>query len=381
MPKVLEYDLIVVGSGFFGSTIARLVADSTHKRILIIERRFHPGGNSWSKTDPETGIEFHAYGSHLFHTSNERVWKFVNRFSSFNNYKHQVFALYSNKFFPIPINLLTLYQFFGKQFSPETAREFLQSHSASQANHDSFESAAISSIGPELYEAFFRGYTHKQWQTDPKNLPRETFSRIPVRLNFDMNYFSDKYEGLPTLGYGQLFDNLLDHHNIDICLNTDYFELKGEIPNSTTIVYTGPLDRYFNYEHGELGWRTLDFEVERLKVNDYQGNAVVNYPDTAVPFTRIHEFKHLHPERSYSSEKTLIMKEFSRRAERADEPYYPINSLEDRLRLENYRKMMSAEENVIFGGRLGTYKYLDMHMAIASALTTFETKLFPRLIK
>lgn len=377
-PQPSHYDLIVVGSGFFGSTIARLSAETVNKKVLIVERRSHVGGNSWSEIDDETGIEFHTYGSHLFHTSNERVWEFVNRFSSFNSYKHKVFAVHKERFFPIPINLLTLSQFFGRSFTPEQARLFLESKSVGFKERDTFESAAISSVGTELYEAFFRGYTFKQWQTDPKNLPRETFSRIPVRLDFNMNYFSDKYEGLPTAGYSKLFENLLSHFNIDISLQTDFFEIRGEIPPEIPTVYTGALDRFFDYQYGELGWRTLDFQIERLNIEDFQGNSVVNYPDVSVPFTRIHEFKHLHPERSYPTKKTLIMKEFSRRAGKSDEPYYPINSPGDREKLDGYRELMAREANVIFGGRLGTYKYLDMHMAIASALNVFETKLLPR---
>lgn len=375
-----HYQIIVVGSGFFGSTIARLFVERFYKPVLVIEKRSHIGGNAWSEIDHETGIEFHKYGSHLFHTSNENVWKFVTRFSEFNNYIHSVVARYENRFFPIPINLLTLSQFYGRTFTPREAKELFESFRdrAIHSDAETFESAAISSIGPDLYEAFFKGYTEKQWQVPPRLLPRETFGRIPIRLNFNSRYFSDKYEGLPVIGYGQLFNRILDQQFIHVLLNTDYFDIKDEIPENCLLIYTGALDRFFEFQYGNLGWRTLDFILERFSVDDFQGTSVVNYPDLNVPFTRIHEFKHLHPERTYGGNKTLIMREFSRQATPEDEPYYPINSVNDRARLLKYRQMAALKSNVIFGGRLGTYQYLDMHMAIASAFNVFSSEVEPR---
>jgi len=375
-----QYRIIVVGSGFFGSTIARLFVDKFSKPVLVIEKRNHVGGNAWSEIDKETRIEFHKYGSHLFHTSSERVWKFVTGFSEFNDYRHSVVAKHKDKFFPIPINLLTLSQFYGRAFTPIEAKELFETFRAIEdsSENQNFEAAAIKSIGKELYEAFFEGYTRKQWQVSPRSLPRETFGRIPIRLNFNSRYFSDKYEGLPIIGYGNLFNKILDNEFIDVILNTDYFTVKQEIPENCLVIYTGALDRFFEFKFGNLGWRTLDFALERVDVNDFQGTSVVNYPDPSVAFTRIHEFKHLHPERSYDESKTLIMREYPRQSTPEDEPYYPINSLDDREKLKEYRKLAELESNFIFGGRLGSYQYLDMHMAIASAFSTFEAKIEPR---
>lgn len=375
-----QYRIIVVGSGFFGSTIARLFVDKFSEPVLVIEKRNHVGGNAWSEIDKETGIEFHKYGSHLFHTSSERVWNFVTGYSEFNDYRHSVVAKHKDKFFPIPINLLTLSQFYGRAFTPIEAKELFETFRGIEdsSENQNFETAAIKSIGKELYEAFFEGYTRKQWQVSPRSLPRETFGRIPIRLNFNSRYFSDKYEGLPIIGYGNLFNKILDNEFIDLILNTDYFTVKQEIPKNCLVIYTGALDRFFEFKFGNLGWRTLDFALERVDVNDFQGTSVVNYPDPSVAFTRIHEFKHLHPERSYDEGKTLIMREYSRQSTPEDEPYYPINSLDDREKLKEYRKLAELESNVIFGGRLGSYQYLDMHMAIASAFSTFKGKIEPR---
>ena len=376
-----SYPIIIVGSGLFGLTIAQLVASKLNKRVLIIEKRNHPGGNSWSETDPTTGIEFHTYGSHLFHTNNLRVWNFVNQFTEFTNYRHRVLAKHNDAFFNIPINLQTMSQFFGKAFSPNQARLYFEElPNKSEGLPRNFAEAAISSIGHPLYAAFFESYTKKQWQTDPRSLPAETFKRIPIRFTFNSDYFDDTYQGLPKHGYSQLINRMLQNPNIDYLLNTDFFEFNRYDLQGKLIIYTGPIDRYYDYQHGVLGWRTLDFRREIVDVSDFQGNAVVNYPDLDVEFTRIHEFRHLHPERKYEPNKTLIMREYSRFAGKSDEPYYPINTTEDRLKLKLYREKAKREKNVIFGGRLGSYQYLDMHMAIASAFTTFENEVCPLLI-
>jgi UDP-galactopyranose mutase len=237
---------------------------------------------------------------------------------------------------------------------------------------------AISLIGKPLYEAFIKGYTQKQWQTDPSLLPADIINRLPVRYNLESNYFDDKYQGLPTHGYSKWFEVMADNPRIEIQTRCDFFEQKSQLVGQVPVVYTGPLDRYFDYEHGELGWRTLDFETENLPIDDYQGTSVMNYADLDVPFTRIHEFKHFHPDREYAKDQTIIMREFSRFADRNDDPYYPINTPQDREKLNLYREMANAESGVWFGGRLGTYKYLDMHMAIASALTLFENEINKR---
>jgi len=364
-----------VGSGLFGSTVGRLFVEEFKLPVLILEKRNHPGGNSWSEIDSETGIEFHTYGSHLFHTSNQKVWDYINKFSEFTNYRHKVVAKHQNKFFNIPINLQTLSNFFDYPFTPSEAAIFLNQFHQSTQEQSSFEELARDKLGDRLYEAFFMHYTRKQWQTDPKLLPGEIFRRIPIRFNFNSEYFDDTFQGLPKDGYSKLITNLLNHHLIHVSLNTDFFNLRSTLKDKQIIVYTGPLDRYFDYCQGVLGWRTLDLELEVVKVKDFQGNSVVNYVDADVPYTRIHEFKHLHPERHYTSNQTLIMREYSRFANREDEPYYPINSRQDRKNLEKYRELAKKEQNVFFGGRLGSYLYLDMHMAIASAFNLFENSI------
>jgi UDP-galactopyranose mutase len=275
---------------------------------------------------------------------------------------------------------MTINQFFGRDFDPASARAFIEQQVAAESigSPRNFEEKAISLIGRALYEAFIKGYTAKQWETDPAALPAEIISRLPVRFSFNDFYFSDRYEGLPTSGYAAIFDKMLTHPKIQVVTNCDYFDVRGELDPRVLCIYTGPVDRYFDYKFGELGWRTLDFEIERLGTDDFQGAAVVNYPDVDVPFTRIHEFRHLHPERRYGK-KTLIMREYSRFAQRNDEPYYPIGRPDDKRRYSQYKKLAEAEPNVLFAGRLGTYRYLDMHQAIGAALNLYEKKVAPLL--
>lgn len=382
-----EFDLIVVGSGLFGLTIAERAVSQLNKKVLIVERRSHMGGNAYSEAEPETGIEIHKYGAHLFHTSNKRVWEYVNQFTDFTGYQHRVFAMHKGTAYQFPMGLGLINQFFGKYYSPDEARALI-AEQASEIDSDkaaNLEEKAISLIGRPLYEAFIRDYTAKQWQTDPKELPAGNITRLPVRYTFDNRYFNDDYEGLPVDGYAAWLERMADSENIEILLDTDWFEVRDEIRAASPdapVVYTGPLDRYFDFAEGDLGWRTLDFETEVLETGDFQGTPVMNYNDAEFPYTRIHEFRHFHPERAkqYPSDKTVIMKEFSRFAEEGDEPYYPINTPEDRAKLEAYRKLAAAEardNKVLFGGRLGTYQYLDMHMAIGAALSMFDNKLVP----
>lgn len=380
-----SYDLIVVGSGFFGLTIAERAASQLGKRVLVLDRRPHIGGNAYSEPEPETGIEVHKYGAHLFHTSNKRVWDYVNQFTSFTGYQHRVFTIHDGQVYQFPMGLGLVAQFFGRYYTPDEARALIaeQASEIDTQEAQNLEEKAISLIGRPLYEAFVKHYTAKQWQTDPKQLPASTITRLPVRYTFDNRYFNDTYEGLPVDGYTAWLENMAKDPRIEVRLNVDYFDVREEIRGSSPdapVVYTGPIDRYFDYCEGELGWRTLDFDVEVLGTGDFQGTPVMNYPDPDVPYTRIHEFRHFHPEREYPSDKTVIMREFSRFAESGDEPYYPINTSEDRSRLTAYRaraKAETAENKVLFGGRLGTYQYLDMHMAIASALTMFDNVLAP----
>ena len=377
-----DVDLVVVGSGFFGLTVAERAATELGKRVLVLERRSHLGGNAYSEAEPETGIEIHRYGAHLFHTSNQRVWDYVNRFTSFTNYQHRVFAKVADQVYAFPMNLALINSFFGRSHTPDEARALIaeQASEVDSAEVTNLEEKAISLIGRPLYEAFVKGYTAKQWQTDPTELDAAIITRLPVRYTFNNRYFNDTYEGLPVDGYTAWLEKMAAHPNIEVRTDVDYFDVRGELPE-VPVVYTGPLDRYFDYAEGELGWRTLDFEQEVLTdTGDFQGTSVMNYNDADVPYTRIHEFRHFHPERDYPTDKTVIVREYSRFAESGDEPYYPINTAEDRVKLERYRELArkeTANRQVLFGGRLGTYKYLDMHMAIGSALTMFDNRIAP----
>ncbi|HEY0188173.1 MAG TPA: UDP-galactopyranose mutase [Cellulomonas sp.] len=369
-------DLLVVGAGLFGLTIAEQAArDGLH--VTIVERRDHLGGNAHSAIDPGTGIEVHRYGSHIFHTSNERVWQYVRHFTAFTGYRHRVMSTHAGTVYPLPINLGTLNQFFGTAMGPAAARALVAEQAAEIRGDeaDNLEDKAISLIGRPLYEAFIRGYTLKQWQTDPRELPASVITRLPVRYTYDTRYFSDTYEGLPADGYQAWFEKMASHPRIDVRLGTDFFDAgqplskasaRGQVP----VVYTGPVDRYFDHAAGPLSWRTLRLETETLPVRDFQGTAVMNYADLDVPYTRIHEFRHFHPEREdrYADDRTVITREYSQPADPTDEPYYPVATAQDRARLRRYRAMQADEPGVTFGGRLGSYLYLDMHMAIASAL-------------
>lgn len=380
----MNYDLVVVGSGLFGLTIAEQAASRWGLRVAIVERRSHLGGNAYSETDPDTGIEVHKYGAHLFHTSNERVWEYVNRFTSFTPYVHRVWTTVDGVVYPMPVNLGTINQFFAAAHTPDEARALIAEQAAEVEGSDvtDFESKGISLVGRPLFEAFFKNYTAKQWQTDPKDLPASIISRLPVRYNYDSRYFNDTYEGLPVDGYTAWLSRMVESDLIDVYLDTDFFDPsnplnKDAVVGKVPVVYTGPLDRYFDYSAGDLSWRTVDFERELVETGDFQGCPVMNYGDLDVPYTRIIEFRHFHPERDYQNERTVIFKEFSRFAEHGDEPYYPVNTEQDRERLKAYRELMDEEPQVFFGGRLGTYKYLDMHMAIASALTMLDNELAP----
>tara|TARA_Y100001936_G_C16059019_1_gene662981 strand:- start:361 stop:1500 length:1140 start_codon:yes stop_codon:yes gene_type:complete len=368
---------LIVGAGFYGAVIAERIANDLGEKVTIIDKRDHIGGNSYSSADKDTNIEVHKYGSHLFHTSNKEVWDYLSRFTEFNDYQHVVYTTYKGKVYTMPINLETINSYYEKNLTPSEAYEFVKAEIEKYhiENPKNLEEKAISLIGKPLYEAFIYGYTKKQWETDPKNLPANIITRLPVRFNYNHRYFKDKYEGLPKDGYGKVFERMLDHHLIEVKLGVDFFDIKDSIPEDVKVIYSGPVDRYFNYKHGVLGWRTIDFEVERLKVEDFQGCAVMNYAEAEVPYTRIHEFKHYHPEREQSKEETIIFKEFSRKAGEGDDPYYPINTPEDKDMYEKYYKETKNESNVIFGGRLGTYKYLDMHQVISMALNTFNKEI------
>jgi UDP-galactopyranose mutase len=380
----MGHDIVIVGSGFFGLTVAERCASELGLKVLIIERRDHIGGNAYSELDPRTGIEVHKYGAHLFHTSNERVWEYVNRFTTFTSYVHHVYTTHDGVVYPMPINLGTINQFFSADYTPDEARALVaqQAGELSGKDPENLDDKGVSLIGRPLYEAFVRNYTRKQWQTDPRDLPASVISRLPVRYTYDNRYFNDTHEGLPTDGYAAWLGRMVESPNIEVRLGTDFFDEsqpyhKGVLRGRLPIVYTGPLDRYFDYSLGRLSWRTIDFETEYPSTGDFQGTSVMNYPDLDRDYTRIIEPRHFHPERDYPGDRTVIMKEYSRFAEEGDEPYYPVNTPEDREKVSAYRELATQEPRVIFGGRLGTYQYLDMHMAIGSALSVFDNKVVP----
>lgn len=368
--KNLRY--LIVGSGFFGSVIAERIANDLSERVVVIEKRNHFGGNCFSKIDEETGIEYHQYGTHIFHTSSEVVWKYINAFTTFNGYRHQVLTTYKNKVYQMPINLETINSFYNINLKPFEVDEFLSVEISKEKiqNPQNLEEKAISLIGRPLYEAFVKGYTQKQWQKDPKELPTSIINRLPVRKNYDESYFFDPWQGIPTDEYSQIFKKMLYHKNIDLYLNTDYFDIKDRIPESCLIIYSGSIDRFFNYKFGKLEWRTLEFEREAVKVEDFQGTSVMNYAEASFPYTRIHEPRHLHIERNYTKERTLIFREYSK-LDNGENPYYPINTMDNERILNKYLEETKKVRNVIFGGRLGDYKYYDMDTTILGALKTY----------
>jgi UDP-galactopyranose mutase len=374
-------DLVVVGSGFYGLTVAECAARDG-ARVVVLERRRHLGGNAWSEPDAETGIEVHTYGSHIFHTSNERVWTYVNRFAAFNDYRHHVWTVHQGRAYPMPISLATMSQFFGRALTPQQARDLVREH-AREFQGDpprNLEEKAVGLVGRPLYEAFIRGYTAKQWQTDPRALPERTISRLPVRFTYGTRYFSDTWEGIPVDGYGALLTRMAATDGVTVHTGVDWFDVRdADVRASTPIVYTGPVDRWFDFRAGALGWRTLDLDTAVLDSDDHQGTAVLNYADEDVPHTRVHEFQHYQPERANVPGKTVVMTEFSRWAQPRDEPFYPVDTAADRRRMQVYRDLARDERGVHFGGRLGRYQYLDMHAAIGAALTAYDNDVGPAL--
>lgn len=371
------YDFIIVGAGFYGSVMAERIANDLNRRVLVIEKRDHIGGNCYSTIDPDTGIEYHKYGTHIFHTSNPVVWNYIKKFTSFNNYHHQVLTTYNNSVYQMPINLETINSFYGLNLKPFEVDDYLETNEFTKEFYSSpknFEEQAISSFGRPLYEAFFKGYTTKQWGREPKLIESSILKRLPFRKSYKESYFFDKWQGIPLNGYTDLFNNLLSSKNIDVLLNTDYFDVKDQLNNKSTIIYSGEIDKLFDYKYGDLEYRSLDFEYEIKNVADYQGTSVMNYANLEIPYTRIHEPKHLHTERNYSKEKTLIIKEYSKDAQRK-ESYYPIGGKKNRALYEKYSEELSDSKRMIVGGRLGDYKYYDMHHTIEKALKTYETKI------
>ncbi len=378
-------DVIVVGAGIFGLTIAERTTTKLNKKVLLVEKREQIGGNAYSEFDKETGVEVHKYGAHLFHTSRENVWEYVKSFADFTDYQHRVYTVHNGEVFPLPINLGTINQFFRANYSPDEAREKIAKQaSKAPKNPINLKDRGVSLIGEPLFEAFIMGYTAKQWQTPVEQLPPDIIERLPVRYNYNNRYFKDKYEGLPRNGYAELFANMIKAcgDNLKLVLNTDYLEsteLQKMTASGVLTVFTGPIDRYYDYCFGELAWRSIKFGIERLPVSDFQGCPVMNYADADVPFTRIIEFKHFHPEWELKDKaQTIIAREYSKTWHLGDEPYYPVRKREDLEILKKYQKLSGEENNVIFGGRLGEYAYYDMDATFGKALEVFEKLVLPR---
>lgn len=368
------FDYVLVGAGFFCSVIAERIANDMNKKVLIIEKRSHIGGNCYSEIDNKTGIEYHKYGTHIFHTSDEEVWGYLSQFTSFNSYYHQVLTVFNGQVYQMPINLETINSFYKINLKPYEVNAFLKKEIEAESYDEpkNFEEQAINIIGRPLYDAFIKGYTTKQWGRNPKELPAYIIKRLPFRKNYSESYFFDTYQGIPTDGYTEIFNKLLASKNITLKLDTDFHQIRDQFSPDTKIIYSGSIDSFLNYKYGALDYRTLSFEKEVLEYEDYQGTSVMNYANQDIPFTRIHEPKHLHPERDYPNDKTLIIKEFSEEANR-DEPYYPIGGEKNRLVYNKYLKeIKETYPNVIIGGRLGDYKYYDMHHVIREALNVYS---------
>jgi UDP-galactopyranose mutase len=358
----------IVGAGFTGSVLARELAEQGHE-IFLYDSRAHVAGNCFTERDKETGILVHKYGPHIFHTDNDDVWSYVRKFGEFLPYINRVKTTTQGAVYSLPINLHTINQYFKKTFSPLEAKRYIEDQGdKSILIPVSFEDQAMKFIGKDLYEAFFKGYTIKQWGVSPSELPASILKRLPVRFNYDDNYFNHKYQGMPKDGYTSIVENILDHSSISVFLN-EMFD-KSTVNNFDHVFYSGPLDGWFDYKFGRLGYRTLDFEKEIME-GDFQGCAVMNYGDEDIPFTRISEHKHFSPWEEHS--KTIIFREKSRQSGDDDEPYYPIRLLNDKAKLKVYIDAAKKEQGVSFLGRLGTYRYLDMDVTIKEALDASKT--------
>ena len=354
---------LMVGAGLSGAVIGRMLAEAGH-RITVVDARAHVGGNCHTERDAKSGVMVHVYGPHIFHTDDAEVWDYVNRFAAFRPYRNRVKTTSQGAVYSLPVNLHTINQFFGQTLRPDEARVFLEGKAdTSIADPQTFEEQALRFVGPELYEAFFKGYTIKQWGCQPSELPASILKRLPVRFNYDDNYFFHKFQGMPEEGYTAMIAKILDHANIEVKLDTPVS--RDVAQDYDHVFYSGPIDGWFGYSLGRLGYRTLDFERFDYQ-GDYQGCAVMNYGDVDVPYTRITEHKHFAPWESH--EGSVLYKEVSRACGPDDIPYYPIRQVAEKTLLAEYVDKARAEDNVTFVGRLGTYRYLDMDVTIREAL-------------
>lgn len=368
--------ILIVGAGLSGAVIGRELAEAGHS-VEIVDARNHIAGNCHTERDAETGVMVHVYGPHIFHTDDTEVWDYVNRYERFRPYTNRVKATTGGRVYSLPINLLTINQFFGKTFRPDEARAFIEEQADKSIEQPrSFEEQALRFLGRSLYEAFFKGYTEKQWGCSPAELPASILKRLPVRFNYDDNYFAHAYQGMPAGGYTAMVERILDHPRISVSLDFVFSRSDGD--NYDHVFYSGPLDGYFNYDLGRLGYRTLDFERDTCQ-GDYQGCAVMNYCEADIPFTRITEHKHFSPWESRSG--SVIYREYSRECGPDDIPYYPIRLVAETALLAAYLERLAEIERVTFVGRLGTYRYLDMDVTIREALDTVRIFLALRRVQ
>jgi UDP-galactopyranose mutase len=359
----MAQNILIVGAGLSGAVIGRELAEAGHS-ISIVDARDHIAGNCHTVRDPETGVMVHVYGPHIFHTDDREVWDYVNRFETFLPYRNRVKTTSSGRVFSLPVNLHTINQFFGKTLRPDEARAFIEDLADTTIEDPrTFEEQALRFVGQDLYEAFFKGYTTKQWGCPPSALPASILKRLPVRFNYDDNYFYHRYQGMPEGGYTAMVARVIDHPEISVALNTRF--VRDQKTNYDHVFYSGPIDGYFSYDAGRLGYRTLDFERFTYD-GDYQGCAVMNYGDAAIPYTRVTEHKHFAPWENH--DKSVCYREFSRECGPDDIPYYPIRLVEEKALLADYLDRAEAEDGVTFVGRLGTYRYLDMDVTIREAI-------------
>lgn len=365
----MKYDYLIVGAGLFGAVFAH-EATQKGKKCLVIDKRNHIGGNIY--TYEQAGIQVHKYGAHIFHTSDQRVWEYINRFTTFNRFTNSPMARYGDKLYNMPFNMNTFYQLWGVTTPAEAKAEIArQVKEAGITEPKNLEEQAISMVGRDIYEILVKGYTAKQWGRPCAELPSFIIKRLPVRFTFDNNYFNDIYQGIPTEGYTAIVEKMLA--GVEVKLNCDFFENRVELENlADRIVFTGMIDQYYDYCYGELEYRGLRFETETLECDNFQGNAVINYNEYEVPYTRIIEHKHF---AFGTQEKTVITREYPAKWEKGQEPYYPVNNDKNNALYEKYRALAEKENRVIFGGRLGQYKYFDMHQVIAAALACADREL------
>ncbi|AND79464.1 UDP-galactopyranose mutase [Streptococcus pantholopis] len=359
-----QYDYLVVGAGLFGAVFAHEAA-LKGKKIKVIEKRSHLAGNIYTKKVED--IHVHTYGAHIFHTSDKAIWDYVNQFAEFNRYTNSPIANYKGEIYNLPFNMNTFNRLWGV-VTPEQAMAKIEEQRAvlDGKKPENLEEQAISLVGTDIYEKLIKDYTEKQWGKACRDLPAFIIRRLPVRLTYDNNYFNDTYQGIPIGGYTQIVEKLLAHQNIDLEVNVDFFAEKAAyLKDFPKIIFTGMIDQFFDYQLGELEYRSLQFETEVVDKENYQGNAVVNYTDAETPYTRIIEHKHFE---FGTQPKTVITKEFPKTWKQGDEPYYPVNNERNNRLYKAYKALADKEQQVIFGGRLGQYRYYDMHQVIAAAL-------------